>query len=398
MAGAVSNKDERIWDGRGDALGDARLSIAAGRLADDLRAKVLHFRVMAHVGRQNHARGWLRVSQSELAERWQCHRVTLNRAFKDLVEWGYLVQRTQEEAGESFCLYKVDLDGGDDTDRSPPARAPAKVKTARRDGGECSPETTHVQSGGYTCVAGETTPPINRARAHRLSPTYADNKTHTHSPVAVCVSEGSIGNPEEAAGWADGWTEDARAEVGRVRSSAVVAHVADPFIAMVRGTLRPQKGADPVAYVRQLSRHLREFSPHVLAAAADALVAERNGRMPGIAELLIVVRAAKAKLAVEAAAANGSVVVSPGDPTLAARWPDVLIDLRRRIGADVVAAWFSKAVPLRREEDAIVIVAPALHARWIRQNFEPAALAACRSVWRDVARVIVETQSGRAAA
>ena len=214
----------------------------------------------------------------------------------------------------------------------------------------------------------------------------------------MCVSEGSIGNPEEAAGWADGWTEDARAEVGRVRSSAVVAHVADPFIAMVRGTLRPQKGADPVAYVRQLSRHLREFSPHVLAAAADALVAERNGRMPGIAELLIVVRAAKAKLAVEAAAANGSVVVSPGDPTLAARWPDVLIDLRRRIGADVVAAWFSKAVPLRREEDAIVIVAPALHARWIRQNFEPAALAACRSVWRDVARVIVETQSGRAAA
>ena len=56
-----TTSEERIWDGRGDALEDARLTTADGRMADDLRMKAVHFRIMAHVGRQNGRRGWLRV-------------------------------------------------------------------------------------------------------------------------------------------------------------------------------------------------------------------------------------------------------------------------------------------------------------------------------------------------
>ena len=134
---------ERIWDGRGGALDDARMTVAHGRLADDLRLGVTHFRVMAHVGRQNSQRGWLRVSQSELATRWDCHRNSVNRAFGDLVRWGYLTQRTQKEAGESFCLYKVALDGEGDACQETKPAAHAESGECTRKGaprGECTPK------------------------------------------------------------------------------------------------------------------------------------------------------------------------------------------------------------------------------------------------------------------
>lgn len=185
-----SETADKVWDGRGEALSDARLTQADARMADDLRLKQTHFRVMAHVGRQNNKRGWLRVSQSELAERWGVHRNTVNGAFKELVAWGYLLQRTQEEAGESFCQYKVALDGETSEEHRTPKRAPRSVSQAEEgectpetapphdqsQGGECTPESAHVHSGGvHPCTVGEYTPHII-PRAHRLSPDSAEEK------------------------------------------------------------------------------------------------------------------------------------------------------------------------------------------------------------------------------
>lgn len=205
------------------------------------------------------------------------------------------------------------------------------------------------------------------------------------------VDRGEDVSPVSAApDWAAGWTPEAQTEVARVRSSPVVSHVANPFIDGVRGTLRPQKGADPAAYVRQLAHHLRDFSPHVLAAAAVALIEHRNETLPGIGEVLKVVRAAKARLAAESAAAAGAVSIAAGDPALAARWPDVVIALRKNLGADVVKSWFGPVQPVRREADVLVLAAPKLHANWIGQHLEQQTLAACRSVWPDVRKLQLE--------
>lgn len=285
---------ERIWDGRGEALEDARLTTADGRMADDLRLKGLHFRVMAHIGRQNHRRGWLRVSQTELAERWACHRVALNRAFKQLVEWGYLMQRTQEEAGESFCLYKVALDGETDESATPAKQAKKPPSGVQPTGytppdGGCNVQVTPVQPTDYTCVAGEVTPPSApyiSSRAHRLSPTIADSsppppqggeRVRKGNDRNGVKRERPRGRERPGDGWASGWSDAARDAVDEMRLNVSTSHVATALIDVVCGTLRPQKGADAEAFVRQVSSRLRRFSPEVLGRTAARLLDERSG-------------------------------------------------------------------------------------------------------------------------
>lgn len=245
-----------MWDGRGDALEDARLTTVDGRMADDLRLKGTHFRVMAHVGRQNHRRGWLRVSQTELAERWACHRNSVNRAFADLVDWGYLKQRTQEEAGESFCLYKVVLDGeGDEQSPAKPARAQKPEPTDAGDdagadaaggvhnplctpasdaaGGSAQPIVHMCTVGEYTRAQWGSTPPsgdgVNttrertravpraRERAHRLSPTDAEKKTPPLPPETIRDTDASGAEGGGGIGKSD------QSGVASGRSSAVAA-------------------------------------------------------------------------------------------------------------------------------------------------------------------------------
>lgn len=217
------------------------------------------------------------------------------------------------------------------------------------------------------------------------------------TPQGACVGEGLIDNLENQGGWASGWTDEARAAVDQVRSSPVVSHIATAFIDAVCGTLQPLKGADPATYVRQLANHLRAYSPEELAAAAQATIASRNGTLPGIADLLKIVQAAKAQIKTEQAAQSGAVAVASGDPTLVARWPEVVIALRTKLGRDVVTAWFDPIQPQRLAEDVLVLSGPALNARWISQNYEQATLDVCRAVWRDVAKIQFEKHARKAA-
>jgi hypothetical protein len=84
------------------------------------------------------------------------------------------------------------------------------------------------------------------------------------------IEEPSKGNcpshPSDAGvgreGWADGWDEATRGVVeSELRRSATASHVATNFVDAVRGLLRPSKGVDGPAYVRQLSARLRDFKP-----------------------------------------------------------------------------------------------------------------------------------------
>lgn len=115
----MSKDSERVWDGRGDRLCDARFYWGSGRAADDLRLTGIHMRLLLHLGRQHQRRGWVLVSQSEIAERWSVSRQSINLAIKELVDWGYLSKQSQAESGESFCLYRLLLNEDDGEELAP---------------------------------------------------------------------------------------------------------------------------------------------------------------------------------------------------------------------------------------------------------------------------------------
>lgn len=187
---------ERTWEGRGDSLADARMSWISGRAADDLRLTGLHWRLLVHFGRQNHRRGWLRVSQSELATAWGVTRQRVNIAVRDLVDWRYVSKRSQDETGESFCTYKVRLDDDEDD-------ADAAPRKGGDGGGGVSPVRDTPREGGVSPV-GDTGVTSRDTRVsptkdtyNRLSPTDAEQET-PRPPIAASGDRGQEG--EQASG------------------------------------------------------------------------------------------------------------------------------------------------------------------------------------------------------
>lgn len=283
---------EKIWDGRGDALGDARLTTCDGRMADDLRLKASHFRVMAHVGRQNHRRGWLRVSQTELAERWNCHRNAINRAFVDLVAWGYLLQRTQEEAGESFCQYKVALDGEADTGGAQSGVHPGPEGGAHSSVHTCTP-------GEYTRAHSQCAPPLYTKNRH--TPTHAEDSP----PAPPGGGRESRRRSREAR--RERWAEAVLAEL---TPSPVVDRLLRPLADLVGP---PAKG-DGATVLRELHARLATADASALERACARLKGVHRYRFPPFADVVAAVGAA-AQLSAK------RVVVLPGSPAWKA-WAD----------------------------------------------------------------------------
>lgn len=348
-----------MWDGRGDALEDARLTTVDGRMADDLRLKLPHFRVMAHVGRQNGRRGWLRISQTELAGRWGMGRTTVSRACNELVGWGYLMQRTQHEAGESFCQYKIRLDGEDSpswaanesgadaegctTDCAPGSRAkqPSKRKSGAgsREGCtlECAPPHLDLGQGGV--CATEHTPSNDPGRggsvlptAHMCAPTeytgvlptahppYIEHArtdyrrqtpNNTRPPTAVTLREAGEGEDRSenssrpglnTRGWKSDWDMAARNAVQDLLGTGL-AHVATHLLVPVVGTLGPPKGVHGASYVRDLAEMVGRFPPEVLGVVAQALKLERKYDLPAACDVHALARAAAPMAGSKSAAA-----------------------------------------------------------------------------------------------
>lgn len=402
----IARMSERVWDGRGDALDDARLTTVDGRMADDMRLKLPHFRVMAHVGRQNGRRGWLRVSQSELAERWGCHRNTVNRAFGELVAWSYLAQRTQHEAGESFCQYKVRLDGED---------GPLPERAAQPEG--CTPESAPPSEGSaqqdvhpctaaeYTRAQRESAPPIYRARAHRLSPTDADNHPPLPSRTLVLVGEGEGGRAHggkrhglTSRGWASRWDTAARNAVEDLLATPAAA-VATRLLVPLVGTLSPPKGVHGASWVREVAELLGDVAPEVLDELARGLRLTRKCDLPFAADLPPLARKAAAAVASGAAGrARGGSQRGDTGPSLGA-WLDALgrddaVDLTvlvsrallGRLGPETTWAWFRSAKVLHDwETGRLVVQLPgAFVARTVAQRYAADLVLAARTLWPEI--------------
>lgn len=98
---------------------DARYSFLPGRAADDPRLKLVHFRVLAFLGRRNQNYGWWELNQGSLAKRFGVVRQTINSAISELVEWKYAATRPQVDS--SFLQYRTaDWDRTAEVGVSPP--------------------------------------------------------------------------------------------------------------------------------------------------------------------------------------------------------------------------------------------------------------------------------------
>lgn len=179
--------------------------------------------------------------------------------------------------------------------------------------------------------------------------------------------------------------------------NASLAAVAVDLIGPLRGTLKPQKGADPEAFVRQLASRLRAFPADVLAATARELLDTRTGGyLPSAPEVEGLAKIVQARLAqarrVAAVQPAGSPSIS--DPALAARRPALLAALTRRIGVQTVDAWFGGAVPVSFANGLLTLAtAEKFHASWITSHYERDLLAAAREVYGPVSRVAVKTEA-----
>lgn len=204
---------------------------------------------------------------------------------------------------------------------------------------------------------------------------------------------------DDDTGWARGWTDPAREAVTALRTSRPVAHVATHLVDLVRGTLRPQKGADAAAYVRQLAGRMRQFTPNVLARTAQVLLDTRGGYLPDAASVERMARTVAATLRHEAdAAANRQARTQaspPADPALAARWAEVRRALEGKLGDGVVKGWFDGATLHRLEGGVLtVLVDVPFKAKWIATHYEVALLEAARQVLGLVSRVVVAPERG----
>lgn len=88
---------------------DPRYAIFAARAVFDERLTAIDVRVLAALGTETDRQGWVRMSQGEIADRLNVHRVSINRCVKRLVEFGYVqhVTQTLSKMGKTASLYRV---------------------------------------------------------------------------------------------------------------------------------------------------------------------------------------------------------------------------------------------------------------------------------------------------
>lgn len=195
--GEVTKSAEKVWEGRGDGLANARFSIFDGRAAEDVRLTLAHLRILIHVGRQNASRGWLRLSQTEIAQSLGLARQTICAAVRDLVQWRYLEKRAQADTHESWCHYRILIACDDDR-----ARADDDPDAAASGGVSADDDTPGVSHGRHsrrpspTRVSAQGDTPRNavymNARAFRHNPTNTDSPP-TPSDHGSASNEGGRG-------------------------------------------------------------------------------------------------------------------------------------------------------------------------------------------------------------
>jgi len=299
---AAGDKKQTVYEGRRDYLSRQRMSWMAGRAADDLRLTGLHWRILAHVGRQNAERGWIRLSQSELAETWDVHRKSIGRCIGELVAWLYIEKRAQAETHESHCHYRTLMDS-DDGIRSRP-RQPADPD--QPDQGECHmdaapPSDTGEEGVPHTCGtrAASHEAPVPHPMRHQYTdtPNIADQKVPPDPPsrgaqVDLRRIEG-VGTPVE---------ELLAMDLGAhsVSSETVISRLLVPVLVDKRCTVELRS----YAVLADVGRRAAGLTEAELDATARRLLA-RKGKL----------RAEHVRAEIDAARRHGAmVVIRPGTP------------------------------------------------------------------------------------
>lgn len=314
---------KRVWDGRGDRLADARKTEFAGRAADDLRLTGLHLRVLAHVGRQNANRGWLRLSQKELSERWGCSRTRLNLVIRELREWGYIGHVEQQRSHEALCFYQALLDEPfENTQRG------AGV------GGTClageTPPPGDVSRSGDTCVSSQETrvsrpgdTPVYRARAHRLTPTNAEEENPLNPPSA----DRARGKQKDLSAGADKPTSGADELLEQMANDGVASVIIERLFRPLL-TRRKFSDSDKLRSLVALGNRCKDLEHEALDAVAKRLL----GAGP------MTIKAARIAAAIDNAVLVGAgVIVKPSDGARWFRWLEYLD------GTDPKAAAFARS-------------------------------------------------------
>jgi len=134
---------ERIedWD-------DARYSHVPPRAATDTRLTLVHHRLLVLIGKVNTQHGWCQLSQKNTAETFGMLRQTVCSAIAELVDWGYVEMRTQEQTKTSFCHYRVLIDLPDQGGVSATDDTPPDEGVSPTDDTGVGPQATRVSAPG----------------------------------------------------------------------------------------------------------------------------------------------------------------------------------------------------------------------------------------------------------
>jgi hypothetical protein len=259
---------EKVWDGRGDRLCDARLSNNSGRAADDMRLSSVHMRLLLHLGRQNSRRGWVRISQSELAEKWSVSRSRLNVAVNQLVEWKYLRKQTQAQSGESFCLYKIILDEEDDEGSVPPREHPSRAGSV--------PSAEHPPEGGSVPSRAGSVPSREQgcsAQGTGVFPIIEHTNRHAEEaddnpPLPHGADRATGGKSDAGAGKRDAARNHV---IERLRADAVDLDVVEYLLVPILSQRR-FSAPDPLGTLRELRTAARGLSRGALDRAAQIVL------------------------------------------------------------------------------------------------------------------------------
>jgi hypothetical protein len=300
------SRERKIWDGRGDRLSDARKTEFAGRAADDRRLGELHLRLLAHFGRQNAKRGWLRVSQTELAKGWDCSRSRVNVAIGELVEWKYIRKVEQARTRESFCYYQTLLDepfeddceeGECSAEGTPPDAEGCSAEGTLPPGGGVPPREQGCSDGGNTSVPHAEHPPYIE---------HARTDFRRQAPIPPYPQRGKKRDFEDD-------EKGISALLGRVLANGVSVDVIERVFRPILDQRRLST-ADKLATLTELGRRANGLEPEALdRAARDVLEADVK-----------VVKAERLATAIATAIKAGArIVVKPGSAQWH-RWLDHL--------------------------------------------------------------------------
>jgi hypothetical protein len=250
-----------------------RYSIVPGDFARDARAKDVHRRVMGELGTHSTRNGWIKLSQTKLADTLDVARESVNRAIRELVAWGYLEKRSQAQTGRAICFYRIIMDRPgepDDSEPDSPIEGDGDDVSSAGDAGEtCDVSLTR---GGGTCDV-PLTPTCDVLRHTRVT----SHVTHIRSPLG---SSEEPPNPRDAGEQVEGCSgkgegdRDAARLLEALRADGVapevVEHLLRPILEARRFSAR-----DKINTLRALRDRAKGIPPPALDKAAEIVLAAK---------------------------------------------------------------------------------------------------------------------------